>query len=134
MSVAARIRTWLLVKAANRLQGDFSPATLRKYLGPPDPTLDQVRDVKFAPVRLGSIPGESVLGPDTSQGDALFLHGGAYVAGTAAHFRKLFSPLARDLGLRGWSIDYRLAPEHPFPAAVEDGLEAYKASFGRRRT
>lgn len=127
MSIKSRVTSWVLVKAANRMLGDVTPEQLRGFLGPPDKTLDEVLGVRFAPGQLGSVAAEEVIGDDTSAGDALFIHGGGYIAGTAAHFRKLFSPLARDLGLRGWSIDYRLAPEHPFPAAVDDGIEAYRA-------
>jgi acetyl esterase/lipase len=127
MSVKTRVLSWLLVKAANRSRGEVTVAQLRRFLGPPDPSLDEVRGVTFSRTSLGSVPAERVLGDEPPRGDALFIHGGAYVAGTSGHFRKLFSPLARDLALRGWSIDYRLAPEHPFPAAVDDGLEAYRA-------
>ncbi len=62
-------------------------------------------------------PGDSVL---------LYLHGGGFVFGlTSLHF-KMVALLARKMGLRALLVDYRLAPEHPFPAALDDCLTAYR--------
>jgi acetyl esterase/lipase len=55
----------------------------------------------------------------------LYFHGGGYVAGSARTGAHLAIDLARRLGGRGLSVDYRLGPENPFPASVEDGLAAY---------
>ena len=57
----------------------------------------------------------------------LYLHGGAYVFGNCATHRQLVSYVARACGVRALVIEYRLAPEHPFPAAIEDSLAAYRA-------
>lgn len=57
----------------------------------------------------------------------LYLHGGAYVIGSARDYLTLSAALGRAAGCRAVSIDYRLAPEHPFPAAVDDALEAWRA-------
>ena len=54
----------------------------------------------------------------------LYLHGGGYALGSIATHRGLAGRLARDLGCRVLILDYRLAPEHPFPAAVEDAVAA----------
>ena len=59
-------------------------------------------------------------------GHLLYLHGGGYVIGSPDTHAGLVGELARRAGLRTTSVDYRLAPEHPFPAAVEDGLAAYR--------
>jgi len=56
----------------------------------------------------------------------LYLHGGAYSVGTPALYRELCLKLSAASGLRVLSLDYRLAPEHPFPAAVEDALGAWQ--------
>ncbi|MGD1057509.1 MAG: alpha/beta hydrolase fold domain-containing protein [Solirubrobacteraceae bacterium] len=56
----------------------------------------------------------------------LYFHGGAYAVGTASSSVGLASDLARHAGARLVSVDYRLAPEHPYPAALEDAVAAYR--------
>jgi epsilon-lactone hydrolase len=56
----------------------------------------------------------------------LYLHGGAYVAGSPANYRHFIWRLANATEACIWMLEYRLAPEHPFPAALEDAVEAYK--------
>lgn len=60
------------------------------------------------------------------RGRLLYLHGGGYVIGSPDTHTGLVGELAARAGLRATSVDYRLAPEHPFPAAVDDGLAAYR--------
>jgi monoterpene epsilon-lactone hydrolase len=57
----------------------------------------------------------------------LYFHGGVYVMGDAALAADLASQVARRSRARAVSVDYRLAPEHPYPAAVDDALAAYEA-------
>lgn len=61
------------------------------------------------------------------QGHLLFFHGGAYVVGSPRTHRNLTAHLAKLCSLRIAAVDYRLAPEHPFPAATDDALTAYRA-------
>lgn len=56
----------------------------------------------------------------------LYLHGGAYVLGSARVYREMTSRIARAARARILVLDYRLAPENPFPAAVEDAVTAYR--------
>src|SRR5262245_29630004 len=56
----------------------------------------------------------------------LYLHGGGYVIGSLNTHRDLASRLSRASGARALTVDYRLAPEHPHPAAVDDALAAYR--------
>ncbi len=56
---------------------------------------------------------------------AVYLHGGLYVGGTPNDYRELIARLASSINCHIYAVDYRLAPEHPFPAAVEDTRKAY---------
>lgn len=64
----------------------------------------------------------------------LYLHGGGYVGGSVASHRHLAAEVGRAAGVRALAVDYRLAPEHPLPAAVDDALAVYRhlLNNGRR--
>lgn len=64
-------------------------------------------------------------------GTLLYFHGGAYIFGSANTHRRFAAKLAADNALTAYAIDYRLAPEHPFPAAIDDASTAYQALLGR---
>lgn len=69
------------------------------------------------------------LDPDGGATDrvVLYFHGGGYVMNSLQSHARLAAGVAKAVGCRVVSFDYRMAPEHPFPAAVEDGLAAYRA-------
>jgi len=84
-------------------------------------------DVKREPIQAGGVPSEWVSAPGADQGRAvLYLHGGGYVIGSINTHRALAARLSRAAKARVLVIDYRLAPEHPHPAAVEDAVAAYR--------
>ncbi|WP_410050590.1 alpha/beta hydrolase [Bosea sp. BH3] len=56
----------------------------------------------------------------------LFLHGGGYVSGSIRSHRHMIAQAGREAGTRTLALDYRLAPEHPFPAALDDALTGYR--------
>jgi len=84
-------------------------------------------DVKHEAVDVDGTPGEWI-STEGTPGDAtiLYLHGGGYVIGSVNSHREMISRIARTAQMRALAIDYRLAPEHPFPAAVEDATKAYR--------
>ncbi len=85
-------------------------------------------DVSFEPGTVGGIPGVWVH-PTSSRSDEaiLHLHGGWFNFGAARPYRHLVGHIAARAGSPAFIPDYRLAPEHPFPAAVEDVLACYRA-------
>jgi len=83
-------------------------------------------DVVAVDVLTGGVGAiELTVAGNAADPTVLYFHGGGYVAGSARTGTHLAAELARRAGGRALSVDYRLAPEHPYPAAVEDGLAAY---------
>ncbi len=82
------------------------------------------------PGQLGGVPAlriDPVPDPDPRDGAILYLHGGGYVIGSAKSHRPVATRLALGTGLPALVLDYRMAPENPFPAALEDAYAAYEA-------
>lgn len=75
---------------------------------------------------IGTIHGEWIVHRDSPSRQVLFfVHGGGYVSGSCADHRIHASKFVSQTGVRALLYDYRLAPEHPFPAALEDSICAY---------
>jgi monoterpene epsilon-lactone hydrolase len=101
--------------------------------------LDQIRATteelhsRFAPPAevvttatvAGGVPALRLTAPEASDAAILFLHGGGHIAGSAFGYRHLVGAIAAAAGIPAVVIDYRLAPEHPYPSAVEDAMNAY---------
>jgi len=85
------------------------------------------KDVKCEPIDAGGVPAEWITTPDTKNENViLYLHGGGFIAGSINTHRDLVSRISRISKTRILIIDYRLAPEHPYPAGLEDCITAYK--------
>jgi monoterpene epsilon-lactone hydrolase len=129
VSLTSKIQTRLLVEMANRMHikpDDLVP-NLRGAMGPPAKPGVTLAGVDFSEAMVGAIPAELIHPAGETSRQGLFVHGGGYIAGTATHFRKFFGTLALKARLSGPSINYRLAPENPFPAAIDDCVLAYEA-------
>ncbi|WP_194826492.1 alpha/beta hydrolase [Nocardia sp. XZ_19_231] len=107
--------------------------------------LDAVSRLQLVPdgsvvqhLHLGGRPAERVIAetaipgsrtravpPERAAGAILYLHGGGYVVGSIATHRSLVAGLARETACAVYSLDYRLAPEHPFPAGLDDAEAAF---------
>ena len=84
-------------------------------------------DIAVETVSANGVPAEWTSAPNAARtGAVLYLHGGGYVIGSLDSHRHLASEIARDTGGRTLALHYRLAPEHPFPAPVEDALAGYR--------
>jgi monoterpene epsilon-lactone hydrolase len=84
------------------------------------------RKVSVSQVDVGGVPSEWLIPEDTPDDRALlYLHGGAWFLGSATLYRAYVSKLAYRCHSKALVINYRLAPEHPFPAGLEDCITAY---------
>jgi monoterpene epsilon-lactone hydrolase len=93
------------------------------------------RGTTVAPVEIGALPAEWVRGPSARHDVAiLYFHGGAFVAGSPATHRELAARISGAARVSVLSLGYRLAPEHPFPAALDDAKVAYQWLLERGHT
>jgi len=114
---------------------------LRSRAVPPDYDVTQARarfektavflggapDAKCEKVDAGGVPSEWVMAPGCDSGRAiLYLHGGGYAIGSLNTHRRLAYDISAASTAKVLLIDYRLAPEHPFPAAVDDAAAAWR--------
>ena len=112
---------------ATRITHQTSPETLRaQYHGlcnfEPAST-----DVVVERAHIGQVKGEWLRVTESEpQRLLLYFHGGGYVAGSPESHRPLVAKLCRAGGAAALSLDYRLAPEFPFPAALRDAVDAYR--------
>lgn len=104
-----------LATRARRLFGVAMPYGLLK-----------ARGLRRERVTRAHFRGEWLIPPRATHGTILYLHGGGYVACSPATHRPITATLARLSGCRVVSVDYRRAPEHPFPAALDDAFAAWK--------
>lgn len=108
---------------------------------PPDPTTEMLRerfdkladflpspsDIQSEPVTANGVPGAFISAPGADPSRCIYyLHGGGYVIGSVNTHRVLGYDLSKASGARVLSMDYRLAPEHPFPAGLEDAVAGYQ--------
>ena len=85
-------------------------------------------EVTVTPAALGGVPtAEITVDGIEPRHVVLYFHGGVYVIGDAFLAAELASQVGRRTQAKVISVDYRLAPEHPYPAAVDDALAAYEA-------
>jgi len=91
-------------------------------------------NISVRSVNAGGVPGLLVTPSSEEPATILYLHGGGHVAGSAFGYRPLAGALAEQAGTGVVVPDYRLAPEHPFPASVEDAVRAYRWMLGRGAT
>jgi monoterpene epsilon-lactone hydrolase len=84
-------------------------------------------DVKLTAVDVGGVTAEWSIVPGSNRSRVLmFFHGGGYCSGSIVSHRRLVTEAGRAAGVRTLAVAYRLAPEHPFPAAYDDALTAWR--------
>ena len=86
------------------------------------------RGTRYRPGTVAGVPGLRVVPKGAGEGPLiLYFHGGGYIFGSPATHKAMLSQLCRATGLEAFLPDYRKAPEHPFPAAVDDAMAVYRA-------
>ena len=90
------------------------------------------QDVSVEPVNANGVRAEWTSTPQADRNSALlYLHGGGFVIGSLDSHRHLVSEAGRAANAWALALDYRLAPEHPFPAAVDDSVSGYRFLLSR---
>lgn len=119
--------TKLILK--RKLKGTRDVARVRRLLTPKPSALP--RGVRVTPGEVGGVPGEWAESDNTRglRGLLLYIHGGGFIACSSETHRPIPAYLAK-LGFRVFTPDYRLAPEHPFPAAIHDLIQVFLAMAG----
>ena len=120
----AHAASWLVRKRVRRALGDLSD--IQRVRGVFATALPAPRGATYSAATVGGIAGEWVSVPGVqATGTLLYLHGGGFIGCSPVTHRPLTAGFARH-GFRVFVPDYRLAPEHPFPAAVDDVLAAWR--------
>jgi acetyl esterase len=101
-----------------------STPTLMRLLYGEAPVVERVEDVSFASADGSEVPARLYVPSASSKGLIIFFHGGGWVLGSVADYHPFTAALAFRTGCAVLSVDYRLAPEHPFPKPVEDAVAA----------
>jgi acetyl esterase/lipase len=116
-----------LKQSTTKQTGEFNLEKARQGLEKLSGLTQLDSDITVEKLLVEGIPAEWVFAPNAESDKVfLYLHGGAYIMGSLNTHRNLVAKLSRSTGMRVLVIDYRLAPEHPYPAAVEDAVCAYR--------
>ncbi|MBH0775860.1 alpha/beta hydrolase [Nocardia bovistercoris] len=132
-ALAPVFRTVLNHRLSWRAQRLLLDVTSRVQLAPGGTIVHRLRLAGRPAERVtAAVEGRPVWSPSTTgaAGAVLYLHGGGFTVGSPRSHRSLTARLARDVGCAVYVLDYRLAPEHPFPAALDDAESAFLALTG----
>lgn len=113
---------------APKFDGSLDPSVLRNVIEAAQLQMQLPEGIQFRECELNGIPSEIAVMADESQ-DAviLYIHGGGFMCGNTKTSRAYAALLANDSGIPVQTLTYRLAPEDPYPAAVDDCFRAYQA-------
>lgn len=127
-----RLRSFLGRRMARKAgRSSLSPATsaehARARMDKAGRQLPMPKDVEVARTEIGGCDALAFAPQSARSGTLVYLHGGGYSRGSALSHRALVARMASAFGLNAISINYRMAPEHPCPAAIDDAVAALKA-------
>jgi len=127
MSIQAKIAALIMRYQMADFYKDLSIEVQRAKMAKYARMLKLQVDVKCEPVDAANFHAEWITTPEINHDQViLYLHGGAYFLNYDSPHRDLVARLGRRAQMRALLLDYRLAPEHPYPAALEDALAAYQ--------
>ena len=119
---------------AHRLDPGLGIEQIRGQMAADAAALSSLEGIDVEPVNIGGVPAESITPAVGEHGPVsrtvLYLHGGGYCAGSIGAVQALAGRIALGASARVVTLDYRLAPEHPFPAGRDDVLAAYRSLLG----
>ena len=123
------LQSWIVKKVIRRTAPRHSDFTVRriktdKMCG----SYPLAKNITFEAIEIGGVTAEWSI-PDlaSNKKSIIYLHGGGYCSGSIISYRHFTSILAKETGVRTLCVEYRLAPEHPFPAALDDALSVYRS-------
>ncbi|MFL6559042.1 MAG: alpha/beta hydrolase, partial [Bacillus sp. (in: firmicutes)] len=120
------VRQYLMAAKASQTAGT-DIETARQGLEAFSALTPLAKDINVEKTSIEGIPAEWVTAPNAVEDRVfLYLHGGAYIMGSCNTHRYIASKLARSTAARVLVPEYRLAPENPFPAAIEDAVKVYR--------
>lgn len=127
MSKSPRDFLTLLKSVKKELDGIPSPEEMRADLADFARRIQVAEGVNVEERKLNQVPCLQISPGTKSASHILYFHGGGYISGSPQSHLGLTSLLAQQANAVVWSADYRLAPESPFPAALEDAVSCYRA-------
>ncbi len=126
-SIQAKILKFWLKQQHFFGSGEYNPQQLRIQMDRAAGRMIRHRNVNIVPEQAGPVPAEWLIPRDAPDDRTLlYIHGGAWFMGSTATHRGLVSYLSYDSNVRALSINYRLAPEYPFPAGLDDCVNSYE--------
>jgi acetyl esterase/lipase len=125
---SAELAQLITLLRSNDLDLAATPAKARSDFSASIGAAPVAADISLESLTLAGRPALASLTPGArADKTLLYIHGGAFVIGSPTDYRSLTGEMGRAAGVRTVSLDYRLAPEHPFPTAVDDCVAAYRA-------
>jgi acetyl esterase/lipase len=129
-SIQAHIARWILkLLRFSEVKGTIEQQRLRQEKA--TQTFKMPRNIEVKPIYINGFSAAWFSSPDPKHGVVLYLHGGAYALGSINSHREYLGRFASATRSQILAINYRLAPEDPFPAALEDALSAYRWLLAR---
>lgn len=115
------------LRMVKRRAASFDIAQTRDYLHRMDRFFRAPRDIEFIDENAGGVEGQWIVAPGPDPGRViLYLHGGGFCLSESLLHKKMVAKLCRSSGFKAYMPRYRLAPEHPFPAALDDCVASYR--------